>query len=67
MDRALFEAQAQWLQEHNQVYADATYREDLVARFSEEPSVPECFESCTRFVPVDESKDDILQAGGPAT
>ena len=29
--------------------------------------MPECFEACTQFVSVDDDKEDVLQASGPAS
>ena len=67
VDKKLLDAQARLLIETNYVYKKAHYRTDLVERLAEEPEVPEVFQACAKFVPVDAAMDDESKASGPAS
>ena len=67
MDKKLLDAQARLLIETNYVHKKAHYRTDLVERLAEEPEVPEVFQACAKFVPVDAAIEDESKASGPAS
>ena len=58
-----FDKQARHLKSTNYVYAEATYRADLVDALPEKPEVPSCFSACARFVKVQPDVEDQLGEG----
>ena len=59
VSRAEYDEQAQHLRATNYVYAEATYRTDLVDALPTRRAVPECFEACARFVKVNPDEEDL--------
>ncbi len=52
----------------NYVYRKhAQYNRGLVSGFSDDPSVPPCFEACAKFIPTRYDEEDVTCASGPAS
>ena len=66
VDKKTFDAQARFLKDTNYVYRNATYRTDLVETFPSEPAVPDVFQACAKFVPVNPQTDNVSKTSGPA-
>ena len=62
-----FDQQARRLMATCYPYAEAEYREDLVAELPETNAVPAVLEACAKFIDVDKGAEDVVKAEGPAS
>ena len=67
--KSTYEEQAEILMATNYVYAEhkGGYKSNLVNKLPETLSLPACFETCARFVPLRSNEVDVTRASGPGS